>query len=86
MRKIFFSENSFGDMLFWSVTDLKLLKKIFQLIEAIRKNLFEGLGKPEALKYDYKGWWSRRINEEHRLIYEITDIAIIIHNARYHYK
>jgi len=57
---------------------LKLLKKIFQLIEAIRKNPFEGVGKPEALKYEYKGYWSRRINEEHRLIYEITDIAIII--------
>lgn len=51
-------------MLFWSVNDLKLLKKIFQLIEAIRKNPFEGLGKPEALKYEYKGYWSRRINEE----------------------
>jgi len=57
---------------------LKLLKKIFQLIEAIRKNPFEDVGKPEALKYEYKGYWSRRINEEHRLIYEITDTAIII--------
>lgn len=64
MRKIIFSENSFEDMLFWSVNDLKLLKKIFQLLEAIRKNPFEGLGKPEALKFEYKGYWSRRINEE----------------------
>ena len=69
MRKIIFSENAFEDMLFWSVNDLKLLKKIFQLIEAIRKDPFEGLGKPEALKFEYRGYWSRRINEEHRLIY-----------------
>ncbi|MEJ7679594.1 MAG: Txe/YoeB family addiction module toxin [Segetibacter sp.] len=62
------------------------LKKIFQLIKAIRKNPFEGLGKPEALKYGFKGYWSRRINEEHRLIYEVTDVAIIIHATRYHYR
>ncbi len=66
--------------------DLKLLKKIFQLIESIKKTPFEGLGKQGALKYEYKGYWSRKINEEHRLINEITNIAIIIHSDRYHYK
>lgn len=86
MKTIIFSDNSFEDLFFWSVNDLKLLKKIFQLIEAIRKNPFEGLGKPEALKYEFKGYWSRRINEEHRLVYEVTNTAIIIHAARYHYK
>lgn len=51
-----------------------------------KKNPFEGLGKPEALKYELKGYWSRRINEEHRIVYEVTDAAIFIYAARYHYK
>lgn len=86
MRKISFSDNAFEDIVFWSANDLKMLKKIFQLIDAIRKSPFEGLGKPEALKHELKGFWSRRINEEHRLVYEITDTTIIIHAVRYHYK
>ncbi|HEY9340171.1 MAG TPA: Txe/YoeB family addiction module toxin [Hanamia sp.] len=62
-----------------------ILRKVTKLIEAITENPFEGLGKPEPLKYELAGTWSRRINQEHRLIYEITDKKIIIHSLRGHY-
>ena len=62
-----------------------ILKKIIKLIEAIEENPFSGLGKPEQLKYELSGTWSRRITQEHRLIYEILDNKIIVHSLRGHY-
>lgn len=66
--------------------DKAILKKIAQLIEAIMENPYEGIGKPESLKFNLSGVWSRRINREHRLIYEIMSEKIIIHSLRGHYK
>ena len=74
------------DVDFWKKSGNKLiLKKIRKLIENIQDNPFEGIGKPEQLKYDWVGYWSRRINHEHRLIYEVRDNKILIHSLRGHY-
>jgi len=63
-----------------------VLKKVAELIKAIEKDPFEGIGKPEQLKYELTGLWSRRINQEHRLIYEIIEDVILIHSLKGHYK
>jgi toxin YoeB len=66
--------------------DRSIMKKILKLIEDIEKHPFEGIGKPEALKYDLSGFWSRRINREHRLVYKVTDTGIIeIYSLKGHY-
>lgn len=70
---------------YWKENDLKILKKINELIKDIQKTPFEGLGKPESLKFNLNGFWSRRINYEHRLVYKIEDESIIILQCRYHY-
>jgi toxin YoeB len=85
MRDVFLEAAAFEDMQFWAKNDLKLLKKIIELIADIQKTPFAGIGKPEALKHDYKGFWSRRINDEHRLVYSITTEEIIVVACRYHY-
>ena len=75
------------DLGFWMKSGNKtVLKKITQLIENIKEQPFEGLGKPEPLKHTLSGTWSRRINKEHRLVYEIADNQIVIHSLRGHYK
>ena len=61
------------DFLYWSKNDLKLLKKIIELLDSISNDAFNGIGKPEALKGDLRGYWSRRINDEHRLVYTIKN-------------
>lgn len=66
-------------------TDKKIQNKIIKLIEDCLRNPFEGLGKPEGLKHNLKGFWSRRINDEHRLVYEVTDEQICIVGCKYHY-
>lgn len=68
--KLIFSENAWDDYLYWQQTDKKSLKRINNLITDIKRTPFEGLGKPEPLKYGLSGYWSRRINEEHRIIYK----------------
>lgn len=74
------------DLSFWVKTGNKpILKKIAQLIESIKENPFEGIGKPEQLKYSLSGAWSRRITKEHRLVYDIEDDNIIILSAKGHY-
>jgi len=85
MRTVKFEQSAFDDISFWANNDLKQLKKIIQLIENIQKTPFDGMGKPEALKHDLKGYWSRRIDNEHRLVYKITDTDIIITACRFHY-
>lgn len=66
--------------------DRSIMKKIFKLIEDIEKHPFEGIGKPEALKYELSGFWSRRINREHRLVYKVTDTGVIkIYSLKGHY-
>ena len=83
--KLIFSENAWEDYLYWQKTDKKILKRINLLITEIKRSPFTGIGKPEALKYDLSGYWSRRINEEHRIIYKVQDDAIFLSQLRYHY-
>ena len=71
--------------IYWQTQDKKILKKINELIKDISRNNFEGIGKPEALKYELSGHWSRRIDSEHRLVYRIENQNIIIIGCRFHY-
>lgn len=83
--KYVFVDESWEDYLFWQKTNLKMLHKINDLLKDISRHPFEGQGKPESLKYKYKGYWSRRIDSEHRLIYRIKDDEIHIAKCRFHY-
>ena len=83
--KIIFSKNAWDDYTSWLNEDRKVLKKINELIKDIQRTPFEGKGKPEPLKYKYKGYWSRRIDHEHRLIYQVKDDEIRIAKCRFHY-
>jgi toxin YoeB len=66
-------------------TDRKIVKRINELLKDIARNSYSGIGKPEPLKYKYKGFWSRRITEEHRLIYQVVGDEILIAKCRFHY-
>lgn len=80
-----FTEIAWEDYTYWQNTDRKFAKKINELIKNIKRTPFEGIGKPEGLKYDLAGKWSRRINDEHRLIYQVEGNNLIIYACRYHY-
>lgn len=80
-----FSSRAWDQYRFWSTADPKILKRINRLIKEIQRTPFEGAGKPEPLKENLSGWWSRRITDEHRLVYRIRDEAVEIAQARYHY-
>lgn len=82
---IMFLDDAWQDYLYWQKIDKKILKRINQLIKDIQRTPFEGVGKPEALKFDLSGLWSRRIDREHRLIYQVKEEYIIIVQCRYHY-
>jgi toxin YoeB len=71
--------------LYWQQIDKRVLKKINQLIKDIQREPFEGIGKPEPLKHQLSGYWSRRITDEHRLVYEIYEDSLAIASCRYHY-
>ena len=83
--KLVFAEQAWEDYLYWQTTDRKTLHKINELIQYICRNPFAGIGKPEQLKHALSGYWSRRINEEHRIVYKIGDDAVLIAQLRYHY-
>jgi toxin YoeB len=83
--KVVFSENAWDDYLYWQRTDRKLLEKINALIKEIQRAPFEGIGKPEPLKYGFPGYWSRRINSEHRMVYKVDGDSLNIAQLRYHY-
>ncbi|MCX6287543.1 MAG: Txe/YoeB family addiction module toxin [Bacteroidetes bacterium] len=83
--KIIFSKNSWEDYISWQFEDKKMLRKINDLIKDIQRTPYEGLGKPEPLKYDLTGLWSRRIDREHRLVYRIAGDYLFIYSCRYHY-
>ncbi|WP_445620500.1 Txe/YoeB family addiction module toxin [Kushneria sp. Sum13] len=83
--KLLFSENAWEDYLYWQKTDKKVLSRINKLIKEIQRQPFEGVGKPEPLKHGFSGYWSRRINDEHRIVYKVTDDALMIAQLRYHY-
>ncbi|WP_418953019.1 Txe/YoeB family addiction module toxin [Streptomyces katrae] len=80
-----FSRRAWDQYTSWTTADPKILKRINRLIQEIQRTPFEGAGKPEPLKENLSGWWSRRITDEHRLVYRIKDEAVEIAQARYHY-
>jgi len=80
-----FTDNSWREYLAWQVEDKKVLKKINSLIKDIQRDAFSGIGKPEPLKYELQGCWSRRITDEHRLVYEVTSYGLTIISCKYHY-
>jgi toxin YoeB len=83
--KLSWDQHGWEDYLYWQKTDKKILRKINELIRDTMRQPFEGLGKPEALKENLTGCWSRRIDQEHRLVYKVLDDAILILQCRYHY-
>jgi toxin YoeB len=83
--KLVFTELSWEDYLFWQKNDKQKLKRINEILKDISRNPYDGIGKPEPLKFNYAGFWSRRIDEEHRLIYRVDDDEIQIAKCRFHY-
>lgn len=79
------TEDAWDDYGYWQKTSKEKIKQINKLIRAIKRDPFDGIGRPEPLKHDLAGYWSRRIDQEHRLVYEVQDDAIIIVQCRYHY-
>jgi toxin YoeB len=83
--KIIFSKNAWEDYTSWLTKDRKMLRKINDLIKDIKRTPFTGKGKPEPLKYDLAGLWSRRIDREHRLVYKVQNNDLFIYACKYHY-
>jgi toxin YoeB len=83
--KVIFTKNSWEDYLTWQMEDKKILRKINELIRDIQRTPFKGKGKPEPLKYYLAGYWSRRIDREHRLVYRFLENNVVIYSCRYHY-
>jgi toxin YoeB len=82
---ILFTDDAWEDYLYWQQTDKQTLRKINQLLKEIQRTPFSGVGKPEPLKHQLQGCWSRRIDSEHRLVYEITDNTLKVIGCRFHY-
>ncbi len=85
MKRVVFESSAFDDFTDWSTKNKKVYSKIVRLIRDIRRSPFTGLGKPEPLRHELQGYWSRRIDDEHRLVYKVTDEAVIIIACKYHY-
>jgi toxin YoeB len=83
--KLTWSAEAWEDYLYWQDTDKKTVKKINELLKDASRTPFEGKGKPEPLKHNLAGFWSRRITAEHRLVYAVTEEALLIASCRYHY-
>ncbi len=83
--KLVFSTQAWEDYLYWQSADKKILDRVNTLIEQTSRNPFKGIGKPEPLKHALAGWWSRRINSEHRMVYRKNDDSLEIAQLRYHY-
>jgi toxin YoeB len=83
--RLIFAEEAWEDYLFWQATDPKVVKRINAVIKDIRRSPFEGIGKPEPLKHGLSGYWSRRITDEHRLIYKVSSDSVLLAQIRYHY-
>jgi toxin YoeB len=85
VKNLEFDADAFEDLAWWIENDRKKSLKIIKLIREVQRNPFEGIGQPEALKHDLSGCWSRRIDQEHRLVYEVLDDKIRILACRFHY-
>lgn len=77
--------NGWKDYLYWQESDRKILQRVNELIRDALRNPFSGIGKAEPLKNNLKGWWSRRITQEHRLIYRVEGESLLIMQCRFHY-
>ncbi|GAB2659067.1 Txe/YoeB family addiction module toxin [Vibrio panuliri] len=84
-RLLSWTDDAWDDYLYWQTQDKKTLKRINKLINDVKRSLFEGIGKPEALKENLSGFWSRRIDDTNRLVYAVDDQVITIISCRYHY-
>ncbi|MEH1942983.1 MAG: Txe/YoeB family addiction module toxin [Nostoc sp.] len=85
MKKVAFEPEAFEQLGQWATEDKKIFKKILELIRDIQRDPFAGIGKPEPLKYELQGYWSRRITDEHRLVYKVQEDLLIILTCKYHY-
>jgi len=83
--RLSFDDSAWEQYLYWQDNDKKMLKRINSLIKDIKRNPIDGIGNPEPLKHNWSGFWSRRIDHEHRLVYQVNDDNIIIVQCRYHY-
>ena len=79
------ADDAWDDYLYWQQTDRKVLKRINDIIKDMKRNPFEGIGKPEPLKHQWSGYWSRRITEEHRIVYKVESDHLYIAQCRYYY-
>jgi toxin YoeB len=84
--RLVFSQKAWEDYLWFQENDRNLLKRVNQLLKDIRRSPFEGIGKPEALKGNLAGHWSRRINDEHRIVYTAASTEIVVISCRHHYS
>lgn len=84
-RQLAWTDEAWDDYVYWQSQDRKTLKKVNQLIDAVKRDPFRGIGKPEGLKENLSGFWSRRIDEANRLVYAVTDQYVTIISCRYHY-
>jgi len=84
--KLTFSSNAWDNYLYWQKTDKAMVRRINALIKDIQRQPFDGIGKPEPLKHGLSGYWSRRINDEHRIVYKVAEDNLLIAQLRYHYK
>ena len=83
--KLVFADGAWEDYLYWQQQDRRMVERINKLIRETQSEFFAGIGKPEPLKHNLSGFWSRRITEEHRLVYAVTDDSLLIAACRYHY-
>lgn len=83
--KLIFAEKAWEDYLYWQKTDKKILNRINALAKGIKRDPVNGIGKPEPLKHALSGYWSRRINHEHRIVYKILQDSLLVAQLRYHY-
>ncbi len=84
-RDAVFQSRFLEDLAYWVKTDRKTALRVLELVQAVLQDPFSGIGKPELLKFGMAGFWSRRITQEHRLVYEVPEVQIRFHQARYHY-
>lgn len=82
---LIFADQAWEDYQYWLETDKKMVRRIHELIKDIRRNPSAGIGKPERLRHALSGYWSRRIDQEHRLVYRVTEQGILLAQMRYHY-
>lgn len=86
MKDLLFTGSSWEDMQYWEENNPKVYQQVKRLISEISRDPFRGIGKPEPLKHDYAGWWSRRINNADRIVYKIENDTLVILQCRSHYK